>query len=155
MSVDNRGASPRIDRFSQRTVSSWLEIRATGPAAAAARNPEILVVFSPAIQDLSCSSVVTRIAQGAEHIALRLLWRDPHFYGRTRFDSCGFSPFHRGVEALRPRCRRPCPRNSLTISIQRQAARNGAPAFVFEGERASNLKRSAARNVSLRFPRGQ
>lgn len=66
------------------------EIRATGPAAATElENPEILVVFQGRDQDLLLERNA-ELLKALEHITLRWLWLDPQFYGRIRFDACGY-----------------------------------------------------------------
>ena len=66
------------------------EIRALGPAAAKElENPEIVVEFKGRDQDLLLEHNA-ELLLALEHIALRLLWLDPQFYGRIRFDAAGY-----------------------------------------------------------------
>src|SRR5258708_40014342 len=66
------------------------DIRATGPAAATElENPEILVVVRGRDQDLLLERNA-ELLNALEHIALRWLWLEPQFYGRTQLDAGGY-----------------------------------------------------------------
>ena len=66
------------------------EIRGASPASSKElENPEIVVEFKGRDQEL----LLERNAElllALEHISLRMLWLDPQFYGRIRFDAAGY-----------------------------------------------------------------
>jgi hypothetical protein len=118
------------------------EIRSVAPAAAKEfENPEIVVEFKGPDQDLLLEHNA-ELLLALEHISLRWLWLDPQFYGRIRIPRHS----HRGIEAFRPRGRRPRPRDKRSVSLQRHViARTPHPASGPEGRARSPQRKRRRR----------
>jgi spoIIIJ-associated protein len=66
------------------------EIRSLPPSPPAQlENPEMRVTFNGRHLDLLLERNA-ELLKAFEHIALRWLWLDPHFYGRIQFDAAGY-----------------------------------------------------------------